>query len=131
MAAAQGPSAVGSARRDRTRPAVFGPITGVLARDDATARSPRSAPTATGRRGVACWPREPIFHRLELGTTRADFEAQTSPDFWEVGASGAIYDRETVWSVLEARYADAEYAASDSWETSGFDCRRIARTPTC
>ena len=42
--------------------------------------------------------REPIFHRLELGTSRADFEAQTAPDFFEVGASGAIYDRETVWS---------------------------------
>ena len=70
--------------------------------------------------------REPIFHRLELGTTRAAFEAQTSPDFWEVGASGALYDRETVWSVLEARYADPDYAAGDPWETSGFACRRIA-----
>jgi hypothetical protein len=70
--------------------------------------------------------REPIFHRPELGTTRADFEAQTAPDFWEVGASGAIYDRETVWSVLEARYADPEYAASDPWETSDVGCRRIA-----
>ncbi len=70
--------------------------------------------------------REPIFHRLELGTTRTDFEAQTAPDFWEVGASGAIYDRETVWSVLEMRYADPGYAASDPWETSDFDCRRLA-----
>ncbi len=70
--------------------------------------------------------REPIFHRLELGTTRADFEAQTAPDFWEVGASGAIYDRETVWTVLEARYADPDRASSDPWETSEFECRRIA-----
>ncbi len=70
--------------------------------------------------------REPIFHRLELGTSRADFEAQTAPDFFEVGASGAIYDRETVWSVLEARYAEPEYAASDAWGTSGFDCREVA-----
>jgi hypothetical protein len=70
--------------------------------------------------------REPIFHRLELGTTRADFEAGTVPDFWEVGASGAIYDRETVWSVLEGRYADPSYAANDPWETSDFACRRIA-----
>ena len=31
--------------------------------------------------------REPIFHRRELGTTRADFENMTMPDFWEVGAS--------------------------------------------
>jgi hypothetical protein len=32
--------------------------------------------------------REPIFHRPELGTTRADFEDMMTPDFWEVGASG-------------------------------------------
>jgi hypothetical protein len=70
--------------------------------------------------------REPIFHRLELGTTRRDFEAQTAPDFWEVGASGAIYDRETVWSVLAARYADPAYAAGDSWETGDFACRPIS-----
>jgi hypothetical protein len=29
--------------------------------------------------------REPIFHKPELGTTRADLEAQTADDFWEVG----------------------------------------------
>jgi hypothetical protein len=34
--------------------------------------------------------REPIFHRSELGTTRADFERMTAPDFWEVGASGRV-----------------------------------------
>ncbi len=70
--------------------------------------------------------REPIFHRPELGTTRADFEAQTAEDFWEVGASGAIYDRETVWGVLEARYADPDYAVHDPWETTDFACREIA-----
>ncbi|MHC5761500.1 hypothetical protein [Nostoc sp.] len=32
--------------------------------------------------------REPIFHRPELGTTRADFEQMTESTFWEVGASG-------------------------------------------
>jgi hypothetical protein len=37
--------------------------------------------------------REPIFHRPEHGTTRADFEAMTADDFWEVGASGGVYDR--------------------------------------
>jgi hypothetical protein len=70
--------------------------------------------------------REPIFHRLELGTTRADFEAQTAPGFWEVGASGRRYSRESVWVTLEERYADPGYAERDAWETSEFQCRDIA-----
>src|SRR3712207_3346964 len=56
--------------------------------------------------------REPLFHRTERGTTRADFEAMTTENFWEVGASGACYDREFVWSVLQRRYAEV---ASDDW----------------
>jgi hypothetical protein len=35
--------------------------------------------------------REPIFHRPEFGTLRADFERMTSVDFWEAGASGRRY----------------------------------------
>ena len=66
--------------------------------------------------------REPIFHRLELGTTRADFEAQTAPDFWEVGASGRRYSREDVWATLEPRYANA---SADPWETSQLHCREL------
>lgn len=66
--------------------------------------------------------REPIFHRPELGTTRADFEAQIAPDFWEVGASGRRYSREHVLDVLEARYAEPHV---DEWETSDFHCREI------
>lgn len=27
--------------------------------------------------------REPIFHRPEFGTSRADFESMMHPDFWE------------------------------------------------
>ena len=70
--------------------------------------------------------REPVFHRRELGTTRADFEAITASDFWEVGASGAVYSREDVWASLERRYADASYWAGDSWEASDFRCRQLA-----
>ncbi|MDG3012188.1 DUF4440 domain-containing protein [Rhodococcus sp. D2-41] len=65
--------------------------------------------------------REPIFHRPESGTTRADFEAMTAHDFWEVGASGQRYDREYVRSVLDARDRDAE----DPWQTSDFRCARL------
>lgn len=71
--------------------------------------------------------REPLFHRRELGTDRADFEAMTAPDFWEVGASGARYDREHVWAVLEERYATTGPDAweAEGWETSDFACRAL------
>ena len=66
--------------------------------------------------------REPIFHRPELGTTRADFENMTATDFWEVGASGRRYGRDYVLDTLEKRYADPH---SDVWETAGFHCRKL------
>jgi len=67
--------------------------------------------------------REPIFHRPEFGTTRADFEAMTEPDFWEIGASGRRYSREYVLDVLEERYRQP---FEDDWQTSDFHCREIA-----
>lgn len=73
--------------------------------------------------------REPIFHRLELGTSREDFEAGTAADFWEVGASGRVYSREVVWATLAERCADPGYAATDAWVTSDFACREIAVEP--
>jgi hypothetical protein len=67
--------------------------------------------------------REPIFHRAEFGTTRADFEKMTAEDFWETGASGRIYSRQLVLDVLEERFSAPH---EDVWETSGFACRRLA-----
>ena len=67
--------------------------------------------------------REPIFHHPELGTTRADFERQTAPDFWEVGATGRRYSREYIWSVLEKRWSEL---GDDPWETSAFHCRQVS-----
>ena len=52
---------------------------------------------------------EPVFHRPERGTTRAVWEALAAPDYWEVGASGAVYDRAFVLDTLAARYADPDY----------------------
>ena len=40
--------------------------------------------------------REPPFHRTELGTSREAFETMTAPDFVEVGASGTVYDLESI-----------------------------------
>jgi hypothetical protein len=68
--------------------------------------------------------REPIFHRPELGTTRSDFENMTVADFWEVGASGRRYSRQFVLDTLEKRY---QQPAADVWETSDFQCRRLAQ----
>lgn len=67
--------------------------------------------------------REPIFHRPEYGTTRADFEKMMADDFWEVGASGARYSRKFALDELERRYATSH---EDIWETSDFFCRQLA-----
>ena len=67
--------------------------------------------------------REPIFHRAEFGTTRADFERMTEENFWEVGASGRRYSRAFVLDELEKRHAVPH---SDVWETSDFRCQKLA-----
>jgi hypothetical protein len=67
--------------------------------------------------------REPIFHRPEFGTTRADFENMTTDDFWEVGASGRRYSGTYVLDTLEERSQQDQ--RSDIWETTDFNCRRL------
>ena len=68
--------------------------------------------------------REPIFHRPEFGTTRAEFEAMMAPEFCQVGASGRRYSREVVLDVLERRHAEPH---EDVWATSDFRCQLLAR----
>jgi hypothetical protein len=67
--------------------------------------------------------REPIFHRPEFGTTRADFERMTFDDFWETGASGRRYSREFVLAELQRRFSAAH---EDNWEAKDFFCRELA-----
>jgi hypothetical protein len=67
--------------------------------------------------------REPLFHREEFGTTRADFERITAPEYWEVGASGRRYYRKSVLEVLEKRYENGTEAV---WEIGDFYCMEIA-----
>jgi hypothetical protein len=67
--------------------------------------------------------REPIFHRPEFGTTRAEVASMIDDDFWEVGASGRRYTRNFVLEVLESR---AQPSAEDLWETSDFRCQELA-----
>ena len=66
--------------------------------------------------------REPIFHRLEFGTTRADFARLTADDYWETGASGRRYSRQMILDELEKRFSAPH---DDVWETSDFCCRRL------
>ncbi len=55
---------------------------------------------------AALTAREPIFHRPEFGTTRADFESMLAPEFWEVGASGRKYSKTLVLDALQARHTE-------------------------
>jgi hypothetical protein len=67
--------------------------------------------------------REPIFHRPEFGTTRADFDRMMDAGFWEIGASGRRYSREYVLTELERRH---QQPYEDIWETGDFHCRKLA-----
>jgi hypothetical protein len=68
--------------------------------------------------------REPIFHRPELGTTRADFERMTAIDYWEVGASGRIYKRDFVLDEMAKLYAGPH--DEPILEAGDFRCRRLS-----
>jgi hypothetical protein len=67
--------------------------------------------------------REPIFHKPELGTTRADYTAQTANDYWEVGASGRVYDREYVIDTLVSR---GKVPGDEDWVVTDARCRRLS-----
>jgi hypothetical protein len=66
--------------------------------------------------------REPLFHRREIISTRAQFDAEIAEDYWEVGASGRRYSREFVWAVLENRYAGS---AQDEYESGQWSIRDV------
>jgi hypothetical protein len=66
--------------------------------------------------------REPIFHKPELGTARADYAAQTADDFWEVGASGRVYERDFVLDALVRR---GKVPGDEHWVISDSRCRQL------
>jgi hypothetical protein len=67
---------------------------------------------------------EPVFHRLELGSKRADLEQLMDPEFCEVGASGRRYNRNYVLDILEKR---AGIPGGDVWQCSDCQCLELAR----
>jgi hypothetical protein len=83
---------------------------------------PDAADADAARALAALRAREPLFHRPEFGTTRADFERLVADDFWETGASGRRYDRGFVLDTLERRHAVPH---DHPWETSDFRCRAL------
>jgi hypothetical protein len=96
--------------------------------DDASDRGEPALATPPELAGILAElsSREPIFHRLEFGVSRADFEAafesMTDESFWEVGASGRRYSRQFVLHSLEPRHAAPH---PDVWETRDFHCRQL------
>ena len=67
--------------------------------------------------------REPIFHHPEFGTSKADFEAMTDPEFWEVGASGRRYSRTYCIDSLVDRHSRPH---TEAWDAKDFHCTRIS-----
>ena len=66
--------------------------------------------------------REPIFHGPAWPRTRPGLEILVANDFWEVGASGAVYSREDVLGSVP-RLADP---MNDSWRVLDLDYRELA-----
>ncbi len=68
--------------------------------------------------------REPIFHPPPA--TRAELDALVVDDFWEVGASGNVYDKDTIWAVVRRR--PREDTHEDTHEDTGEDPGSALRT---
>jgi hypothetical protein len=66
---------------------------------------------------------EPIFHTPEFGSTRADFEKATAPEYWETSASGRRYSREFILRTLEQNPPVDAVAAG--WQCYDHALRRL------
>lgn len=66
---------------------------------------------------------EPLIYAANDGQQRAHFEQLLSPDFWEVGASGKVYDRVFVLDTLEARQATPR---DEAWHAREYRVEEIA-----
>jgi hypothetical protein len=64
--------------------------------------------------------REPIFHRPEPGT---DVDSMVTDGFWEIGASGRVYDRAYTLTILDERTRNPP---EEHWQASEFRCQRLA-----
>ncbi len=69
--------------------------------------------------------REPIFHHPKLfGSTIKDIKNQMIDDnFWEVRASGQIYEAKDIVEILVDRYNQLDYL--DCWKIQDFKVKQI------
>lgn len=67
--------------------------------------------------------REPIFHRPQFGTRAKDYLAMTAEDYWEVGASGRVYERDFVVRSLVER---GKVEGDEDWVVSDVKVRQLA-----
>jgi len=65
---------------------------------------------------------EPLIYAANDGAPRQHFESLLNDDFWEVGASGKVYDREFVLATLAQRQ---EQPIDESWHCFSFHLRQI------
>lgn len=68
---------------------------------------------------------EPIFHRSPPDSGRAVFERMTSPDFFEVGASGRVYARDFVLDIVAQRYRAGN--VETDLKVRSFEVHRLSR----
>ncbi|HEX4109429.1 MAG TPA: DUF4440 domain-containing protein [Solirubrobacteraceae bacterium] len=68
--------------------------------------------------------REPLFHRFGPSDTLETADALISEIFWETGASGARYDRQTVLRVLAERLR--EPGRGREWHPSEWAVRELS-----
>jgi len=68
--------------------------------------------------------REPIFHTAAFGSTTAEFERSTAPDYWEVGASGRRMSRAFILRELTVNFPYVDAVAA-GWQSTDFGLRRL------
>lgn len=66
---------------------------------------------------------EPLIYAANDGKQRTHFERLLAPEFWEVGASGKVYDRTFVLDALEARQASPR---EEAWHARDYRLEEIA-----
>lgn len=72
--------------------------------------------------------REPLFHHRHLVHSAETFDRETHVDFWEVGASGRVYSRDTVRDAILARCAanPVDEMVLEGWTTENHQVDGLA-----
>ena len=71
--------------------------------------------------------REPLLDHREIVYSAQTFDAETADDFWEVGASGRVYSRDFLRTVVLQRLTDCEVDARvvEGWTTEDHGIRQL------